>query len=101
MNLENDIDNTINIDDVNTDNDIDEKDHTPAELNDNNLVVEKINDIDSHDNESLDEKITYSHSNYRKMNLSRLRDLMISRGFSMDTSKMKKNDIISLLENNE
>jgi len=102
MNLDNDIDNTINSDDVIIDdNVIDEKDHPPTELNDNNLVVEKLNVIDSYgDTESLDEK-TYSHSNYRKMNLLRLRELMISRGFSIDTSKMKKNDIISLLENNE
>ena len=99
MNLESNIDNNINSDDVNTDNDIDEKDHTPEELNNHDLIVEKIN---SHDGtESLDEKITYSHSNYRKMNLPRLRELMISRGFTIDTSKMKKNDIISLLGNNE
>ena len=102
MNLDNDIDNNINSDDVNTDDhDIDEKDHTPAELNVNNLIVEKIISHEDNDGtESLDEK-NYSHSNYRKMNLLRLRELMISRGFTIDTSKMKKNDIISLLENNE
>ena len=102
MNLENNIDNTINSDDVNTDDhDIDEKDHTPEELNNHELIVEKINSHEDNDGtESLDEK-TYSQSNYRKMNLPRLRELMISRGFTIDTSKMKKTDIISLLGNNE
>jgi len=106
MNLDNKIDDQINSDDVNSDNnDIDEKEQPPAELNDSTLVVEKLDELINHveedDNESLDEKITYSHSNYRKMNLATLRQMMATRGFSTDTSKMKKNDIISLLENNE
>jgi hypothetical protein len=38
---------------------------------------------------------------YRKMNITQLRALVTSFGISADTSKMKKNDIITLLENLE
>ena len=113
MDLDNDIDNQIESNDVNSDNDIDEKEEAPVEINSSDLVVEKLeeviknveeNDIDNdidNDNESLDSRVTYSHSGYRKMNLANLRQLAITRGLTTDTSKMKKNDIISLLENNE
>jgi hypothetical protein len=113
MDLDNEIDTQINSDDVNSDNnDIDEKEQPPAELNDTNLVVEKMDevvevevdlevDVEEEESESLDGRVTYSHSNYRKMNLATLRQMVATRGLSTDTSKMKKNDIISLLENNE
>ena len=60
-----------------------------------------IQHVEENDNESLDSRTTYSHSGYRKMNLATLRQMVVTRGLSTDTSKMKKNDIISLLENNE
>jgi len=107
MDLNNEIDTQINSDDVNSDNnDVDEKEQPPTELNDTNLVVEKLDEVVKHieeeeESESLDGRITYSHSNYRKMNLATLRQMVVTRGLSTDTSKMKKNDIISLLENNE
>ena len=106
MDLDNEIDTQINSDDVNSDNnDVDEKEQPPIELNDSNLVVEKLDEMIQHveenDNESLDSRTTYSHSGYRKMNLATLRQMVVTRGLSTDTSKMKKNDIISLLENNE
>ena len=118
MDLDNEIDTQINSDDVNSDNnDIDEKEQPPAELNDTNLVVEKMDEVvnqveeveveveveeeEEEEAESLDGRVTYSHSNYRKMNLATLRQMVVRRGLSTDTSKMKKNDIISLLENNE
>lgn len=107
MDLDNEIDTQINSDDVNSDNnDVDEKEQPPTELNDTNLVVEKLDEVVKHieeeeESESLDGRITYSHSNYRKMNLANLRQMVVTRGLSTDTSKMKKNDIIALLENNE
>ena len=106
MDLDNEIDTQINSDDVNSDNnDVDEKEQPPIELNDSNLVVEKLDEMVQHveenDNESLDSRTTYSHSGYRKMNLATLRQMVVTRGLSTDTSTMKKNDIISLLENNE
>tara|TARA_B100000902_G_C27301493_1_gene913087 strand:- start:74 stop:853 length:780 start_codon:yes stop_codon:yes gene_type:complete len=107
MDLDNEIDTQINSDDVNSDNnDVDEKEQPPTELNDTNLVVEKLDEVVKHieeeeESESLDGRITYSHSNYRKMNLATLRQMVVTRGLSTDTSKMKKNDIIALLENNE
>ena len=111
MDLNNEIDTQINSDDVNSDNnDVDEKEQPPTELNDTDLVVEKLDEVVKHieeeeeeeeESESLDGRITYSHSNYRKMNLATLRQMVVTRGLSTDTSKMKKNDIISLLENNE
>ena len=115
MDLENEIDTQINSDDVNSDNnDIDEKEQPPTELNDTNLVVEKMDEVvkpveeveveeeeEEEEAESLDGRVTYSHSNYRKMNLATLRQMVVTRGLSTDTSKMKKNDIIALLENNE
>lgn len=107
MDLDNEIDNQIESNDVNSDNDIDEKEEAPVEINSTDLVVEKLDEVIKNveendvDNESLDSRVTYSHSGYRKMNLANLRQLAITRGLTTDTSKMKKNDIISLLENNE
>ena len=38
---------------------------------------------------------------YRKMNITQLRGIAVAAGISTDTTKMKKNELIQLLENLE
>jgi hypothetical protein len=78
----------INID-FNSENNLDE-------LNE----VDEVDEVDEADDESIDEPnnedvITLD---YKKMDTNNLRTMVISRGLATDTKKLKKNDLIKLLE---
>jgi hypothetical protein len=78
----------INID-FNSENNLDE-------LNE----VDEVDEVDEADDESIDETnnedvITLD---YKKMDTNNLRTMVISRGLATDTKKLKKNDLIKLLE---
>lgn len=64
-----------------------------------NLIVKKVDDIQ---NESTDSSFVIERSTakdlYKKMTLSNLKATVISKGLCSDPSKMKKNDLLKLLE---
>jgi hypothetical protein len=65
-----------------------------------NLHVEKVDDtIDSNDVTTIEPNtIETSKEIYRKMTLPALKSLVITKGLVSDPSKMKKNDLLKLLE---
>jgi hypothetical protein len=69
------------------------------EQEDNSIIVKKIDDIQ---NESTDSSFVIERSTakdlYKKMTLSNLKATVISKGLCSDPSKMKKNDLLKLLE---
>ena len=65
-------------------------------------IEDELEEVDVQD-ENDSEEITNDASleqqvDYRKMDISYLRTMVITRGFATDTKKMKKNDLIKLLE---
>lgn len=64
----------------------------------NNL--DELNEVDELDEESFDEPNNEDvfTPDYKKMDTSYLRTMVISRGLATDTKKLKKNDLIKLLE---
>jgi hypothetical protein len=61
------------------------------------ITVNKL-EQSNQDNESLVKSETVD---YKKLDISYLRTMVITRGLSTDTKKMKKNDLVKLLEQNE
>jgi hypothetical protein len=67
------------------------------------IVVEKLAEIDeaakSHKTNDLEQNQKETTKEiYRKMNLQSLKSLVITKGLSSDTSKMRKQELINLLE---
>jgi hypothetical protein len=82
-----------------TDN-LEEENHIEDFVNTETIVVEKIDSENLGTTEST-ETLSTSENNkevYRKMTLQALKTLVITKGLSSDTSKMKKNDLLKLLE---
>jgi hypothetical protein len=99
--IEMDVIDTVEIEDDNlnsNENDVVE----PVELNGENepIHVEKLEDTESLDNNSQDanEMKADSKEVYYKMSVYALKTLVITKGLSSDPSKMKKNDLLKLLE---
>ena len=73
-------------------------------INTENIIIEKI--IDEKSNEENDEKINKNENKeslieiYRKMNIQTLKAMVISKGLMSDPSKMKKVELLKLIENN-
>ena len=67
---------------------------------DNIIQVNKL-DIIMDTNESATDLSKKEEESYRKLNITQLKALVISRGLATDTNKLKKNDLIKLLENSE
>ena len=65
-----------------------------------NLHVEKVDESVESESVATTESNTIETSKeiYRKMTLSALKSLVISKGLASDPSKMKKNDLLKLLE---
>ena len=68
------------------------------ELREEDIVIHKINNTNT-DAESDTTKDNKDF--YRKMNLSTLKSMVIEKGLSTDTSKLKKQELIKLLESSE
>ena len=85
---------TNTIEEINT-NTIEEKD---------NIIVEKLDIQDNHlDNNQVNEQGTQIENIkevYRKMTLIQLKALVISKGLTSDSSKMRKPELLKLLESN-
>jgi len=47
---------------------------------------------------NVNEEIVNDENDYKKMDISTLRELVVSRGLTQDASKLKKKDILKLLE---
>lgn len=85
--------------------DIDETEEPPVEINTDIIEEIQVNKLD--EDNTLEENDNVSHSSvnttevYRKMNVPSLKSLVIEKGLTSDPSKMKKNDLIALLESNQ
>lgn len=84
-----------------TDN-LEEDNHIEDFVNTETIVVEKVDPSENlGTTESTETLCTSAENNkevYRKMTLQALKTLVITKGLSSDTSKMKKNDLLKLLE---
>jgi hypothetical protein len=68
----------------------------------NNIQVEKVESVTEPENVELREPtISTSKEIYRKMTPHALKTLVITKGLSTDPSKLKKNDLLKLLENED
>jgi hypothetical protein len=65
----------------------------PVELTNNNEFLKNINITDLGENDDL----TSSKSEYKKMSLNKLREVVVSKGVIPDASKLKKNEILKIL----
>ena len=86
------------------DEDEDEDSQFDNEENDKITIPKEIKKIVVEESEIVDElEIPKSEEKkeYKNLNLSELRQLVISRGLATNTNKMRKNDLISLLEEND
>ena len=64
-----------------------------------NIIVEKINTNDSEiDNSDIQKEV--KKEIYRKMTLSALKSIVIEKGLISDPSKLKKQELLKLLESN-
>lgn len=84
---------------------IDETEEPPVEINTDMIEEIQVNKIE--EDKTLEESDNVSHSSvnttevYKKMNVPSLKSLVIEKGLTSDPSKMKKNDLIALLESNQ
>ena len=76
------------------DNEENEKITIPKEIK--KIIVEESEIVDELETPKSEEK-----KEYKNLNLSELKQLVISKGLATNTGKMRKNDLISLLEEND
>ena len=69
----------------------------PLITNEDPILVTKIEETDSLE-ESEKWDVTLKKNDFKRMDVSVLRTMVISRGLATDTKKMKKNDLVRLLE---
>lgn len=96
-----DIDNIM--DDANENNEINDNENESFELkNQEEIIIEKMDNliIDEVDNSIKPSQKEENFEMYRSMTLPQLKALLISKGIATDTSKMKRPQILKLLENN-
>ena len=83
---------------------MDETEEPPVEINTDMIEEIQVNKIEG--DKTLEESDNVSHSSvntsevYKKMNVPSLKSLVIEKGLASDPSKMKKNELIALLESN-
>ena len=99
-NIDDSMENGSDIEDE-TDN-LEEENHIEDFVNTETIVVEKIESSENLGTTEPTETLSTTAENnkevYRKMSLQALKTLVITKGLSSDTSKMKKNDLLKLLE---
>ena len=109
VDINNSISNDVssNIDDVPEDSitdSLDEPEVQPVEIDTEKIEEVHVNKLDITDDleETASQQTTTSNSVdvYRKMNVPSLKSLVIEKGLSSDPSKMKKSELIALLETN-
>jgi hypothetical protein len=72
----------------------------PIELeNDDGILQEFVSSYTNNENDLVeDSKINLIKNDYKRMSLQKLRELIVERGIEQDPFKLKKNEIIKLLE---
>jgi hypothetical protein len=84
---------------------IDETEEPPVEINTDMIEKIQVNKIEGDRNLEENDDVSHSSVNtsevYKKMNVPSLKSLVIEKGLASDPSKMKKNDLITLLESNQ
>jgi hypothetical protein len=97
-----DINESINIDNI-IDEAIENNDTETFELkSQEQIVIEKIDNliINEEDNSIKPSQKETNFEMYRSMTLAQLKTLLISKGIATDTSRMKRPQVLKLLENN-
>ena len=83
-------------------NSLEEEQIVDIDVNAETVIVHKI--LDELD-KNVDEEITVEESKtkdvYRNMNTNQLKQLVITKGLSTNPSKLKKNELLQLLENSD
>ena len=83
-------------------NSLEEEQIVDIDVNAETVIVHKI--LDELDR-NVDEDITVEESKtkdvYRNMNTNQLKQLVITKGLSTNPSKLKKNELLQLLENSD
>ena len=90
--------------DADDEEDEDEDSQFDNEENDKITIPKEIKKIIVEESEIVDELETpksEEKKEYKNLNLSELKQLVISKGLATNTGKMRKNDLISLLEEND
>jgi len=80
-----------NLDEVNEVNELDELDEVDEVLDE----LDEVNEVNNDEPSEVDDVF---RPDYKKMDTNYLRTMVISRGLATDTKKLKKNDLIRLLE---
>jgi hypothetical protein len=88
-----------NLEEVQADNSAQEEFTSVVEPNLSHIVINKIDETSV--NESSDLVKKHDMIDYKKMDVSYLRTLVITRGLATDTKKLKKMELISLLEESD
>tara|TARA_B100001093_G_scaffold520444_1_gene615993 strand:- start:4514 stop:5221 length:708 start_codon:yes stop_codon:yes gene_type:complete len=108
--LEEEFDDEIDMIQQDPDEDADDEDEEDEdsqfenEENDKITIPKEIKKIVVEESEIVDELETpksEEKKEYKNLNLSELKQLVISKGLATNTGKMRKNDLISLLEEND
>lgn len=96
---ENEENDTIKVINVGNDDDIDVEDLEDSPIEEINLDGdnEEIEEEDDDDVKEEQEEEKEEEQDYKKMDISYLRTLVITRGLATDTKKMRKNELIKLL----
>jgi hypothetical protein len=92
--------NVVNDAEIDDDNDVEDLEDSPIEeinLDGDNEDIEDIEDIEDDDNVKEEQEEEEKEQDYKKMDISYLRTLVITRGLATDTKKMRKNELIKLL----
>jgi hypothetical protein len=104
VNIESDVLDIEEINDLATEdnNSLEEEQIVDIDVNAETVIVHKI--LDELDR-NVDEDITVEESKtkdvYRNMNTNQLKQLVITKGLSTNPSKLKKNELLQLLENSD
>ena len=77
----------VNLDNINTENM-------------ENIQVNKLEEVDTLEENSIEDSIIDSRDIYKKMTVATLKAHVIEKGLASDPSKMKKNELLELLDNN-
>ena len=109
--LEEEFDDEIEIIEQDPDDDADDEDEDDEDEDDEDdedkkiTIPKEIKKIVIEETEIVDELVGVAKEEekkeYKNLNLSELKQLVISKGLATNTSKMRKNDLISLLEEND
>ena len=87
-----------NVEEESDDDNLEEVDLNTVEVD--NLKVSKLEEVNNLEENESNESDSTNKDVYKKMTVPALKALVIQKGLTTETSKLKKNDLIDLLESN-